>query len=111
MWKVIQMDTGALTPETRSALEFITWGLIEVFCYCLGKLGFHYVLLGKFQTDCLEVWFGKYRQLAGSQYHISVIQVLECENKLRLQQALVLPYMHDMMAVSAVSELDGKELL
>ncbi|KAH7959162.1 hypothetical protein HPB49_009112 [Dermacentor silvarum] len=39
-------------------------------------------------TDCLEDRFGKYRQLAGAQYHISIRQIYEVENKLRLQSTL-----------------------
>ncbi|KAH7953515.1 hypothetical protein HPB49_009583 [Dermacentor silvarum] len=47
-----------------------------------------YVLFGKIQADCLEDRFGKYRQLAGAQYHISIRQIYEVENKLRLQSTL-----------------------
>lgn len=47
-----------------------------------------YVLLGKIQTDCLEDRFAKYRQLAVSRYHLSIRQMYECENKLRLQSTL-----------------------
>lgn len=49
-----------------------------------------YILPGKIQTDCLEARFGKYRQMAGSQYHISMRQLLECEKKLRLQSCIKL---------------------
>ncbi|KAH7953102.1 hypothetical protein HPB49_004799 [Dermacentor silvarum] len=44
--------------------------------------------LGKIQTDCLEDRFGKYRQLAGAQYDVSIRQIYEVENKLRLQSTL-----------------------
>lgn len=47
-----------------------------------------YVLFGKIQTDGLEDRFGKYRQLAGSQYHVSIRQIYEGENKMRLQSTL-----------------------
>ncbi|KAH7954522.1 hypothetical protein HPB49_019367 [Dermacentor silvarum] len=39
-------------------------------------------------TDCLEDRLGKYRQLAGAQYHISIRQIYEVENKVRLQSTL-----------------------
>ena len=45
---------------------------------------------GKIQTDSLEERFGKYRTMAGSQYLISVRQIFEVENKLRLQSILPL---------------------
>lgn len=54
------------------------------------ELCFRYVLLGKFQTDGLEARFGKYRQLCGAQYHISITQLFEAEAKLRLQDTLIL---------------------
>ena len=44
-----------------------------------------FFLCGKVQTDTLEERFGKYRQIAGSQYNISIRQVFESENKLRMQ--------------------------
>ncbi|KAH8039513.1 hypothetical protein HPB51_007415 [Rhipicephalus microplus] len=62
----------------------------KVTSYCLEKLGFRYVLLGKFQSDCLEDRFGRYRQLSGAQYHISIRQMYETEHKLRLQKVLEL---------------------
>ncbi|KAH9363538.1 hypothetical protein HPB48_005929 [Haemaphysalis longicornis] len=63
----------------------------ELSRYCLEELHFKYVLLGKFQTDALDDHFGRYRQLAGAQYHISVRQLYECEKKLRLQKLLIFP--------------------
>ncbi|XP_077491413.1 uncharacterized protein LOC144102027, partial [Amblyomma americanum] len=56
----------------------------------LDELKLSYVLLGKIQMDGLEDRFGKYRQLAGAQYYVSIRQVYECENKLRLQNTLPL---------------------
>ena len=50
----------------------------------------NYVLLGKFQTDDLENRFGRYRQLAGGQYHISLRQLYESEKRLRIQSLLTL---------------------
>lgn len=56
--------------------------------YWLEKKGKHFFLLGKIQTDCLEDCFGKYRQLSGGNYHISIRQIYETENKLRIQNIL-----------------------
>ncbi|KAH7950629.1 hypothetical protein HPB51_028341 [Rhipicephalus microplus] len=50
-----------------------------------------YFLLGKFQPDCLEDRFGRYRQLSGAQYHISIRHMYEAEHKLKLQKVLELP--------------------
>lgn len=47
-------------------------------------MGFTYVLLGKFQTDPLELRFSKYRRMSGTNYHISIQQILESERKLKV---------------------------
>lgn len=81
-------DSGTLTKETHAVLHQTTQGLIEIVRYCLDEFKLSYVLLCKIQTDCLEDRFSKYRQLTGSHYHVSIRQVYECENKLRLQSTL-----------------------
>ncbi|KAH6946072.1 hypothetical protein HPB50_011471 [Hyalomma asiaticum] len=93
IWESLKFDNGILIRETHTAFRLTTEELIKLISYCLDDLGFDYVLLGKFQTDCLEERFGKYRQLSGSQYHVSIRQVFESECKLRLQRALELPEM------------------
>lgn len=44
-----------------------------------------YVLLGLINSDPLEGRFGWYRQLAGTNYYLSVWQFLEAEKKIRLK--------------------------
>lgn len=90
-WQSLKHDAGQLTRETHTALRHTSHALVEVSAYCIEELGFKYVLLGKFQTDSLEDRFGRYRQLCGSQYHVSIRQIYECEQKLRLQKLLDLP--------------------
>ncbi|KAH6944232.1 hypothetical protein HPB50_002362 [Hyalomma asiaticum] len=85
--------------------------LHEISVYCLEELKFRYVLLGKFQTDILEDRFGKYRQLSGAQYHISIGQIYESENKLRLQKVLDLPDLDKLKAVDQKPEEEIKEIL
>lgn len=80
----------SLTRPTTQ-LHPTSLALVQVASYCLKQLGFKYVLLEKFQTDCLEDRFGKYRPLHGAQYHMSIWQVYEAEHKLRLQKILELP--------------------
>ncbi|KAH6920992.1 hypothetical protein HPB50_028015 [Hyalomma asiaticum] len=87
-WKNKGFDKGTLTKETHVALEHTTYAFVELARYSFEELGMSYVLFGKIQTDCLEDRFGKYRKLAGAQYHISIRQIYEVENKLRLQSTL-----------------------
>ncbi|KAH7944230.1 hypothetical protein HPB52_017470 [Rhipicephalus sanguineus] len=77
-----------LTDETHGALYQTTQALGEIARYCFSELHLCFVLLGKLQTDLLEDRFGKYRRLAGSHYHVSIRQLYESENKLRLQSTL-----------------------
>lgn len=81
---------GGLSKETHSAFMHTTHALCEMASYCTAELGMEFMLPGKVQTDSLEERFGLYRQLAGSNYHISIRQLYESETKLRLQNYLPL---------------------
>lgn len=74
---------GKLSNETQFALYHTVQTLLLVIEFLKKELKFHYVLLGKFQTDDLEARFGQYREMSGSCYHISVKQILESERKLK----------------------------
>lgn len=81
---------SSLTRETFTALSHSSQGLLEITQYCFEEFHAKYVLLGKFQTDCLEARFGSYRQLAGGVYNVTLRQVFECEKKIRLMSVLKL---------------------
>lgn len=74
-WKSIDLSSGTMTRETHTALRLTCYSLVELSRYCLEELKFKCVLLGKFQTYALEDRFGRYRQLAGAQYHVPVRQI------------------------------------
>ena len=48
------------------------------------------MLLGKFQTDNFEARFGQYIMLSGSNYLVSVNEVLQSEKKLKVKNLLKL---------------------
>ena len=73
-WSTINAK-DRLTKETFTALHHTTTALLEISEYCLEEPNANYVLLGKFQTDCLEARFGQYRQFAGEQYNVSLRQI------------------------------------
>ena len=89
-WEALP-EGGKLTKETQDALKYTTYALIEITDFCINELNFSYILPGKIQTDSLEERFGRYRQLSGSQYHVSIRQIFESEKKLRLLSFLELP--------------------
>lgn len=107
-WESLKHDAGHLTRETHSAFCHTTHALHEITIYCLKELGMQYVLLGKFQTDCLEDRFGRYRQLSGANYHVSIRQIYESETKLRLQKVLELP---DVDMVCDIPVISASSLL
>lgn len=84
-WKAAKYDSGFLTRETYTALSHTTHAVLELCDYCTNELGFTYLLPGKIQTDLLERRFGKFRQLSGGQYNVTIRQIFENESKLRLQ--------------------------
>ena len=57
----------------------------ELSEYLLQNEEFKNVLLGQFQLDPIEKRFGRYRQLSGGNYYISVRQILESKKKIRIQ--------------------------
>jgi hypothetical protein len=62
--------------------------LVELSVYLLNDLNLSFILLGKFQTDCLECRFGLYRRLSGTNYHVSVQELNESEKKLKIVSLL-----------------------
>lgn len=87
-WKSKNLDSGTLSRDTHTALQQTTHAFVEVISYCFTELELPYVLLGKIRTDSLDERFGKYRKLAGSQYHMSIRQLYEDEEEVLLPNTL-----------------------
>ena len=81
---------GFLTKETFLSLSHTVETIVMLIRYLLQECNMSYVLLGKFQTDQLESRFGHYRQLSGSNYLVSVQDVLHSEKKLKIKSLLKL---------------------
>lgn len=75
---------GKLTRETQAALLHTVTALYDLSVYMLNDIKVKYVLLGKFQTDNLEVRFGQYRQMTGGNYHVPLREVIKSERKLQI---------------------------
>ena len=74
-----------LTKETFCAMKQTCGSIVPLATYLLIEKKFEYVLLGQLQSDPIEKRFGWYRGLAGSNYFISVRQVLEAEKTIRVK--------------------------
>ena len=69
--------SGVLTRETMSALRHTLLTIIAFSKYLLEQLILKYVLTGKFQAYFLEYRFAQYRRLAGTNYHVSVREIIQ----------------------------------
>jgi len=74
---------SGLTNETFLANIQTLKALSELSYFLIKEIGYHYVLLGKVQSDNLEERFGWYRQKCGGNYYISFKDVLITERKIR----------------------------
>ncbi|KFM81775.1 hypothetical protein X975_09847, partial [Stegodyphus mimosarum] len=88
-WKLSVHSNNGLSPQTFQSLITVNEAVVQLIPYLFQKYKMDYILLGKFQTDDLEARFGAYRQLSGSNYYISFVQVLENERKLRFKSCVI----------------------
>ena len=80
----LQPRHGCLSKETMFALKQTILAAKLLAEYLLRDVRCHYVLLGKFQTDNLELRFVQYRQMSGANYNVSLSQIMESEKKLHM---------------------------
>ncbi|KAG1666192.1 THAP domain-containing protein 1 [Nymphon striatum] len=85
VWHVNKRN--CLSKQTYLALRHMCVTLPAIAQYLL-DLGFQYVLLGQLQSDVIESRFGRYRQMSGANYFVSVKQILEAELKIKAASLL-----------------------
>ena len=81
-WTRLPLTQGKLTAQTFTSFHHSSIALPELVEYLTGECGFSYVLSSFMQNDPIEHHFGLYRQMSGSNYNVSVCQVLENERAL-----------------------------
>lgn len=59
-----------------------------IYKYGFEKHNINYILLSKFQTNYLELRWGEYRKLSGSNYHVTFQQIIESEKKTRIRRII-----------------------
>jgi len=84
-WKETSNQNNCLTAETSGACQQLCEAAVGLARFLLVEKEYRYVLLGQFQSDPLEERFGWYRTLGGSNYFVSVKQVLEAEKSIRVK--------------------------
>ncbi|KAF2903423.1 hypothetical protein ILUMI_02763 [Ignelater luminosus] len=86
-WDIVNVKTPLKGQRLRNVFqEPITLTSIHIISFLKTFLSW----LSKWELLEDEERFGKYRQLAGSQYHVSVRQIFESEAKLRIQAVMPL---------------------
>lgn len=84
----VQNRGGSLSTDTGKALIHSTRTIIAMTKFSLQHLKVDYFLPGKLQTDKLEKRFSVYRQLSGSNYSVSVREIMDSERKIRAKSFL-----------------------
>ena len=87
-WQALAPDFGKLTKQTFTSFRHACISLQEITNYLTGCCGFDYLLTSFLQTDPLEHHFGYYRMMSGSNYHISYLQILETERRIKVSSIL-----------------------
>lgn len=89
-WRLSVLSSSALSPQTFQSLITTTEAFLELIPYVFRLYDCKYILLSKFQNDCLESRFSTYRQLSGSNYYISYTEILENEKKVRFRNVVIM---------------------
>jgi len=84
-WREVKIKNKSLSNETFLCAIQTSKTLSLLDNYLLEEKGLDYVLLGKINSDIIEGRFGRYRQMAGANYFVSVRQFLEAEKTIRLK--------------------------
>ena len=87
-WQDLPDKTGKLSKQTYTSFRHACIALPLITNYLTEFCGFSYVLSSFLQTDPLEHHFGLYRMMSGSNYHISYLQILETERRIKLSSIL-----------------------
>ena len=87
-WEELPGKLGKLSKQTFTSVKHACIALPEITNHLIQNCGFSYVLSSFLQTDPLEHHFGLYRMMSGSNYHISYLQILETERRLKLSTVL-----------------------
>merc|ERR1712226_325866 len=74
---------NSLSRETFQSMIQTSYAVAEASVYLLKEKGFNFVLTSKFLSDRIEGRFGKWRQMSGANYYISILQVLQAEKALK----------------------------
>ena len=87
-WK--KSGTIGLSTETFRCAEQTSNAMPELINYVLAEKKVDYVLTGNISSDPLEARFGRFRRSSGTNYFISVNQILEAEKAIRIKSLVAI---------------------
>ena len=90
LWNTQTTKAGHLTEEAFTVLFHTVDTLVLLVKDLLDNHKLKYVMLGRFQTDNLEARFGQYRMLSGTNYLVSVKEVIQSEKQIKVKSLLKL---------------------
>ena len=87
-WQSMPEKGGKLSNQTFTSLKHACLVLPLITNFLTETCGYSYLLTSFLQTDPLEHHFGLYRMMSGSNYHVSYLQILESERRLKVSNIL-----------------------
>ena len=87
-WKSLPGKEGKLSSQTFTSFRHACVALPQICNHLTQNCGFSYLLTSFLQTDPLEHHFGLYRMMSGANYHVSYLQILETERRLKVSNIL-----------------------
>ena len=88
-WKSLSEKGGKLTSRRLPASNMhASCCLPQIANFLTQDCGFSYLLTSFLQTDPMEHHFGLYCMRSGANYHVSYLQILESERRLKVSNIL-----------------------
>ena len=87
-WESLSEKGGKLSKQTFTSFKHACLVLPQIANFLTQDCGFSYLLTSFLQTDPLEHHFGLYRMMSGANYHVSYLQILESERRLKVVNIL-----------------------
>ena len=103
-WKSLPGKEGKLSLRTFTSFRHACVALLQITNHLVENCGFSYLLTSFLQTDPLEHHYGLYRLMSGANYHISYLQILETERRLKFSNILRIFSSHPESSIHSLQE-------
>ena len=103
-WQAFPEKGGKVSKQTFTSIKHACLVLPQITNFLTEHCGYSYLLTSFLQTDPLEHHFGLYRMMSGANYHISYLQILESERRLKVSNILKLLSSQTVLSTSSLQE-------